>query len=167
MIDLYELNSNTGGTGITKLTHDFYLEGKERTDLTIKDLEPLISSGAFNQRGGLHKSDIIEKNLIDAFVPFLPLEKKHIERCIIDYLKQSCNKSNPTLDPGTEFIKRVIYFAFTISQLLFSELFFILLINNCFSFDERSQMKWNIFHPILNSIQRLVAKEWRRKSIFS
>jgi hypothetical protein len=128
---LYELNSNTGGTGITKLTYDFYREGKERTDLTIKDLEPLINSGAFNEMGGLYKSDIIEKNLIDAFVPFLPLEKKHIERCIIDCLKQNHNKSNPLQDPGTEFIKTVC-FAFTISQLLFSELFFILLINNCF-----------------------------------
>jgi len=148
------------------LTYDFYRKGKERTDLTIKDLEPLINSGAFNEMGGLYKSDIIEKNLIDAFVPFLPLEKEHIESCIIDYLKQDYNKPNPRQDPGTEFIERV-YFAFIISQLLFSELLFILLINNCLSFDERSQMKWNIFHPILNSIQRLVAKEWIRKWMFS
>ncbi len=159
------MNSNTGGTGITNLTYNFYLKGKERTDLTIKDLEPLISSGAFNEWGGLHKSDIIEKNLIDAFVPFLPLEKKHIELCIIDYLKQRYNKSNPTQDPGTEFIKTVC-FAFIMNLLLFSELLFILLINNCLSFNERSQMKWNIFRPELNSIQRLVAKEWRRKSMF-
>jgi hypothetical protein len=124
------LNSNTGGTGITKLTHDFYLSGKERKDLTIKDLEPLISSGAFNERGGLHKSDIIEKNLINAFVPFLPLEKKHIELCIIDYLKQRYNKPDPTKDPGIKFIKEVC-FAFTMNLLLFSELLFILLINNC------------------------------------
>ncbi len=127
---MYELNSGTGGTGITNLTYDFYLKGKERTDLTIKDLEPLISSGAFNERGGLHKSGIIEKNLIDAFVPFLPLEKKHIELCIIDYLKQRHNKLNPTQDPGIEFIK-VVCFAFTMNLLLFSQLLFILLINNC------------------------------------
>ncbi len=129
--------SNTGEGGINRLTYDFYREGKERTNLTIKDFEPLIKSGAFNEMGGLYKSDIIEKNLIDAFVPFLPLEKKHIELCIIDCLKQNHNKQNPKRDPGIEFIKTVC-FAFTISPynisnniLLFSELFFILLINNC------------------------------------
>ncbi len=127
---MYELNRNTGGTGITRLTYDFYLKGKERTDLTIKDFEPLISSGAFTEMGGLYKSGIIEKNLIDAFVPFLPLEKKHIELCIIDYLKQRHNKSNPTQDPGIEFIETVC-FAFIMNLLLFSKLLFILLINNC------------------------------------
>ncbi|CAG2119042.1 unnamed protein product, partial [Medioppia subpectinata] len=84
--------SNTGGTGITKTAYDYHLSGRERTDITIKDLEPLINSGAFNEDGGLYKSDIVEKNLIDAFVPFLPLEKKHIKLCINDYLRQHYNK---------------------------------------------------------------------------
>ncbi|CAG2123587.1 unnamed protein product, partial [Medioppia subpectinata] len=56
---------------------------------------------------GLYKSDIVEKNLIDAFVPFLPLEKKHIKLCINDYLRQHYNKSDPMVDPGEEFIRNV------------------------------------------------------------
>ena len=32
--------------------------------------------------GGLKKTDIIERALIDAAVPFLPLEKKHVMLCI-------------------------------------------------------------------------------------
>ncbi|XP_054164533.1 torsin-1A-like [Oppia nitens] len=99
--------SNTGGTGITKTAYDFHLLGKERTDLTIKDLEPLMNSGAFNEDGGLYKSDIVEKNLIDAFVPFLPLEKKHIKMCIQDHLKYHYNKSDPLKEPGEEFIRQV------------------------------------------------------------
>ncbi|CAG2178641.1 unnamed protein product [Oppiella nova] len=99
--------SNTGGTAITKATYEYHLSGRERTDLSMKDLEPLINSGAFNENGGLYKSDIVEKNLIDAFVPFLPLEKKHIKLCIYDYLRLHYNKSTPFVDPGEEFIRKV------------------------------------------------------------
>ena len=103
----YFLNSNTGGTGITKKSYEFHLLGKKRTDLRMKDLEPLINSGAFNENGGLHRSDIVEKNLINAFVPFLPLEKRHIKLCIIDYLKLHHNYSDPLTHPGEEFIREV------------------------------------------------------------
>lgn len=103
-------DSNTGGTGITKTAYGFHLMGKERSELRMKDLEPVVNSGAFNENGGLHRSDIVEKNLIDAYVPFLPLEKKHIRLCVIDYLRQHYNKSNPVSDPGEEFIREVIAF---------------------------------------------------------
>ena len=38
--------------------------------------------------GGLWHSELIQKHLITAFVPFLPLERKHIKLCIIDVLEQ-------------------------------------------------------------------------------
>jgi len=31
--------------------------------------------------GGLKKSNLIEKNLIDVFVPYLPMEKRHVRLC--------------------------------------------------------------------------------------
>ncbi|CAG2165758.1 unnamed protein product [Oppiella nova] len=99
--------SEIGGAAINKATYDHHLSGRERTDLTMKDLEPLVNFGAFNENGGLYKSDIVEKNLIDAFVPFLPLEKKHIKLCIYDYLRLHYNKSTPLVDPGEEFIRKV------------------------------------------------------------
>merc|ERR1712062_294679 len=34
-----------------------------------------------NTGGGLHKSAIIDKSLIDAYVPFLPLEQVHVKQC--------------------------------------------------------------------------------------
>ena len=48
-------------------------------DLLLQDLEPLIAAGAFNEEGGLQFSRVIEKNLVDVFVPFLPLERKHVK----------------------------------------------------------------------------------------
>lgn len=33
-------------------------------------------------KGGLQASDLIDHSLIDHFVPFLPLERSHVEQCI-------------------------------------------------------------------------------------
>ncbi|RWS09883.1 torsin-1A-like protein [Dinothrombium tinctorium] len=80
--------SNTGGKDITSITYNFLQEGKERDDITLKDIEPLINLGAFNEKGGLRGSDVIEKNLIDYYVPFLPLERKHVKSCVEDFVRR-------------------------------------------------------------------------------
>lgn len=74
--------SNTGGREITRKTYKFWEEGKKREEIEYKDLEELVNVGAFNELGGLHKSSVIEKSLIDVYVPFLPLERVHIKMCI-------------------------------------------------------------------------------------
>ena len=79
--------SNTGGRDITKETHKFWMEGKQREDITYKDLESLVNNGAFNELGGLHHSAVIDSSLIDVYVPFLPLERKHIKMCVIKEAK--------------------------------------------------------------------------------
>ena len=43
----------------------------------------LIKNGAFNEIGGLHRSSVIDKHLVDWYVPFLPLERKHVANCVI------------------------------------------------------------------------------------
>ena len=45
-------------------------------------LEPLIAAGAFNEAGGLQFSRVIERSLVDVFVPFLPLERTHVKTCV-------------------------------------------------------------------------------------
>lgn len=43
---------------------------------------------------GLYRSDLIQQELVDIYVPFLPLEKKHVQSCLRDYLKEG----NYTID---------------------------------------------------------------------
>lgn len=43
--------SNAGGTNITAIALKFWAEGKTREDITLKDIEHLISRGAFNEVG--------------------------------------------------------------------------------------------------------------------
>jgi len=74
--------SNTGGKEITKTALDSWNKGLEREKITVMDLEHLIAAGAFNEEGGLQYSRMIEKNLVDVFIPFLPLERRHVKICI-------------------------------------------------------------------------------------
>ncbi|XP_020829240.1 torsin-1B isoform X1 [Phascolarctos cinereus] len=75
--------SNAGGDLITRMALDFWRAGKKREDIQLKDLEPVLSLGVFNNKNsGLWHSGLIDKSLIDYFVPFLPLEYKHVKMCV-------------------------------------------------------------------------------------
>ena len=50
----------------------------------MRKLIYFISVGAFNEQSALRKSGTIESKLIDHYVPFLPLEEKHVIECIKD-----------------------------------------------------------------------------------
>lgn len=81
--------SNTGA----QLINEHYLnlwktEGRKREDVTLHDFERIITTGAFNEEGGFHQSDTIKSNLIDHYIPFLPMEKRHVKLCILDEFKQ-------------------------------------------------------------------------------
>ena len=76
--------SNTGSKEIMNQMIKFWQAGKNRDDLRIGDFENLIAQGAFNEKGGFHKSDTISSSLIDYYVPFLPLEAEHVKLCMRD-----------------------------------------------------------------------------------
>ena len=54
----------------------------------MSDMENLIERGAFQEKGGLQFSRMIEKNLVDMFVPFLPLERRHVKICVRNELRR-------------------------------------------------------------------------------
>jgi len=75
--------SNTGGRKISETALQFWKRGQKREELKRKDLEGLIAKGAFSEDGGLHHANVIEKSLVDHFVPFLPIERRHVKQCIL------------------------------------------------------------------------------------
>jgi len=98
--------SNTGGEDIAGKTMQHWRSGGKREELTYLDVEEALTLTAFNKLGGLQKADMIEKNLIDVFVPFLPLEKSHVKKCIRrEYERQLENRRRQNLDrPETDQI---------------------------------------------------------------
>lgn len=92
--------SNTGGTDVTSTLLKFWETGKSREEIELADFERLIMNGAFNEEGGFHKSDVIASSLIDHYVPFLPLEAKHVELCILRAFK-----NHGILEPQQDHIR--------------------------------------------------------------
>ncbi|XP_052076356.1 torsin-1A-like [Mytilus californianus] len=79
--------SNTAGRDIQQQTLNFWHEGKERDSIELKDMKKLITTSAFNTKeSSLYHSDVLIHHVITAYIPFLPLERKHIRQCIKDYL---------------------------------------------------------------------------------
>jgi ATP-dependent Clp protease ATP-binding subunit ClpA len=74
--------SNAGSTAINQVTLKHWREGNKRENLLLKDVEPHLQKVIFNDQGGLSRSTLIDRNLISAFVPFLPLQREHIKSCI-------------------------------------------------------------------------------------
>ncbi|XP_030625503.1 torsin family 1 [Chanos chanos] len=74
--------SNAGGENIVKVALDFWSAGREREEIELKDLETALSLSVFNnKKSGFWHTSLIDKNLVDFFVPFLPLEYKHVVQC--------------------------------------------------------------------------------------
>ncbi|KAK7081256.1 nuclear membrane organization [Halocaridina rubra] len=93
--------SNTGGPEITRSMLEMWRMGKKREEITLADMEQLIQLGAFNEKGGLHNSALIQHSLVDHYVPFLPLERKHVEFCIRDEIRRRGYAENK------DFVKKV------------------------------------------------------------
>jgi len=84
--------SNSGASKIYGITLDHWKRGEKRESLTLEDYEEALSSAAYNNNGGLWRTEIIEKALIDASLPFLPLEKEHVKLCIKAEIKKQNNR---------------------------------------------------------------------------
>lgn len=75
--------SNAGGTEISNALEDLMNNGKFREQTSIYNFEKIAEAGAYNVNGGLKNTGMISSSLIDHFVPFLPLEKRHIKQCVV------------------------------------------------------------------------------------
>lgn len=76
--------SNTGASSLNKLAYKMHMDGKERKDMSSKDIEEILIQESFNEPGGLHDSSIVRRHSIGVFVGFLPLERQHVKLCIRD-----------------------------------------------------------------------------------
>jgi len=80
--------SNGGGNAIAERAMQHYNAGKPREEITFKEMEEIIKTNAYNEgEGGLKASRLITRHMIDYFIPFLPLERRHVIMCFKDYLQ--------------------------------------------------------------------------------
>uniref|UniRef100_A0A914X0Q7 Torsin n=1 Tax=Plectus sambesii TaxID=2011161 RepID=A0A914X0Q7_9BILA len=102
--------SNTGGNDITQKTLDYFEAGEYRDKISLREMEEIIKEAAFNEEGGLRFSPLVENNLIDHYIPFLPLERHHVMSCIRDYLKLKLKGRKSTEDRIKSIADLLLYF---------------------------------------------------------
>ncbi|XP_034048655.1 torsin family 1 isoform X2 [Thalassophryne amazonica] len=101
--------SNAGGDGIIKTALEFWKLGHNREEIGLKDLEDSLSVSVFNDKNsGLWHTSLIDKHLVDYFVPFLPLEHKHIIQCVLAEMKEK--RLQPNLDIAHQVATDLVYF---------------------------------------------------------
>ncbi|XP_030643591.1 torsin-1A-like [Chanos chanos] len=81
--------SNDGASVINQIAFDSWMDGEERENLQMnsRGMETNIFRDVFNAKNsGFWHSTLIDAHLIDHFIPFLPLEYRHVRHCVIDQM---------------------------------------------------------------------------------
>uniref|UniRef100_H3AFX0 Torsin family 3 member A n=1 Tax=Latimeria chalumnae TaxID=7897 RepID=H3AFX0_LATCH len=77
--------SNVGGNAINRVTLEFWQAGRNRQEIAMEDVEHRIRAETLTSpESGFSYSRLITDNLIDFYVPFLPLEYRHVKLCARD-----------------------------------------------------------------------------------
>ncbi|XP_064828308.1 torsin-1A-like isoform X3 [Oncorhynchus masou masou] len=101
--------SNAGGEQITQVALDFWKAGRDREEIKLQHLEPALSLSVFNnKKSGLWHTRLIDKNLVDFFIPFLPLEYRHVLLC--GMAEMSAKGLEPDQDVVDQMAKDMVYF---------------------------------------------------------
>uniref|UniRef100_A0A3Q0R1K3 Torsin n=1 Tax=Amphilophus citrinellus TaxID=61819 RepID=A0A3Q0R1K3_AMPCI len=101
--------SNAGGEGIIQTALDFWKRGRDREEIELKDLETSLSLSVFNNnQSGFFHTSLIDKNLVDFFVPFLPLEYRHVVQCAVAEMR--ARNLEPDQDVADKVARDLVYF---------------------------------------------------------
>ncbi|NXY86073.1 TOR3A protein, partial [Alcedo cyanopectus] len=77
--------SNLGGNAINEVALDFWRAGRAREEISMEFLEQQLRLELQEAEENCYaRSHLLEENLIDFFVPFLPLEYHHVKLCAQD-----------------------------------------------------------------------------------
>ncbi|XP_017509214.3 torsin-3A [Manis javanica] len=100
--------SNLGGNIINKVVLNLLKAGWSREDIAMEHLESSLQAELVESSdGAFGHSHLVKENLIDFFVPFLPLEYRHVRLCARDaFLSQELPYTEAALD---EVAKMVVY----------------------------------------------------------
>ncbi|XP_026669591.1 torsin-like protein [Ceratina calcarata] len=102
---IYIFLSNTGSSRIIQYLLTLWQQGKSRQAARLQDFEYLTSVGAFNEKGGFHHSDAIQSNVIDHYIPFLPLEETHVRKCLEKaFINRDVNPTSEMIEEGLSYV---------------------------------------------------------------
>ncbi|KAI6646319.1 Torsin-1B [Oopsacas minuta] len=79
---IYIFLSNSGATKINDYAAEQFMGGRRRESISLGEMHQIISDKIYSEDGAFKNTDFVKRQVIDASIPFLPLEKGHIKDCI-------------------------------------------------------------------------------------
>ncbi|XP_071949082.1 torsin-1A-like [Antedon mediterranea] len=81
--------SSTSGQEIANVAIKAVKDGRKRESVTLNEYEDVIEKASYRKKDtGLWHSKLIDHHLISHFVPFLPLEREHVRKCIQQEMRE-------------------------------------------------------------------------------
>ncbi|KAG7215340.1 hypothetical protein INR49_022577 [Caranx melampygus] len=94
---------------IAQITLGFLKAGKKREEMKLTDVETSLSNSLFkDSKSGFFHSTLIDSNLVDYFVPFMPLEYRHVLQCVNAEMK--VRGLLPNQEVADKLAKDLIYY---------------------------------------------------------
>ena len=85
---IYILICNTAAPRITDYLTEKFILGRDRRSITREEMQRVISDKIFIEAGAFKNSEFVSREVVDAYIPFLPLEKNHVKKCILRAIEQ-------------------------------------------------------------------------------
>ncbi|XP_077969358.1 torsin-1A-like isoform X4 [Styela clava] len=85
---IFIFSSATVAQRITEVAFQHWRSEGKREEIKLRDTQEMLEYVAYNEVSVLKNSKLASNNYIDHFVPFLPLERSHVRKCIIDEMKR-------------------------------------------------------------------------------
>ena len=73
---IYILLGNSGEERINEFMIQQFLDRRDRNSIRMKEMQNFISDTIYSEKGAFQDAKVISRHVIDASIPFLPLEKK-------------------------------------------------------------------------------------------
>ncbi|KAM3914182.1 torsin-3A [Leptodactylus fuscus] len=79
--------SGVGASMINEVALNFWRAGRHREEITLDDLHRPLRAAIYQSKDQSLTHQLWTQDLIDEFVPFLPLERSHVKRCAQDAIE--------------------------------------------------------------------------------
>ena len=80
--------SKSGAYSINDYVIDKMKAGRMRESITLEEMHNLLHSYIIKTEKPFKGTEFVAQNLVDAYIPFLPLERQHVRKCVYAIMRQ-------------------------------------------------------------------------------
>lgn len=98
---IYLFISNSGAESINDYIFEKMKGGRKRENIKLDEMHNFLHGNLLANEKPFKNSAFAKKHVVDAFIPFLPLEKEHVKECVYAFMKRN------RMNMGEKFVDEV------------------------------------------------------------